>query len=69
MTMHLSDPVLQAICRRTFLSQARMGLGSAALWSLLRDESIGGESLPDGGSRGIVQPPLPSWRSVALGNV
>ena len=54
--MHLSDPVLQAICRRTFLSQARMGLGSAALWSLLRDESTSAESLPDGGSRGIVQP-------------
>ena len=56
MAMKLPDHVLQTICRRTFLNRGRMGLGTAALWSLLNDSNTSAESLPESGSRGVVQP-------------
>lgn len=56
MSMHLADPIYQGICRRTFLHRGGVGLGSAALWSLLTDGRSAHGALPDTGSRGIVQP-------------
>ena len=56
MSMHLSDRISQAICRRTFLDRGRVGIGTAALWSLLTDGRAATGALPETGSRGVVQP-------------
>ena len=54
--MQLADSIYQAICRRTFLHRGGVGLGSAALWSLLTDGKAAAEAISKMESRGVVQP-------------
>ena len=53
MRNHPIAPIMPAICRRTFLDRTRMGLGTAAVWSLLGKQ---GEASVENGSRGVIQP-------------